>query len=186
VGKQFDELSEAHIEFIGKQKLFFVGTAAADGKVNVSPKGLDSLRVLGPRRVIWLNLTGSGNETAAHVLLNPRMTLMFSAFEGPPVILRLYGTAAVYHSGDPQWSDLFRHFDPIPGARQIFDLAIVMVQISCGMAVTYYDYAGDRSELVTWADKQGEDGLHDYWSRKNQASLDGFTTDILARSKPVG
>ena len=106
MAQRYPELSDTHIQFIGKQRIFFVGTATAESRVNVSPKGMDSLRVLSPRRVAWLNVTGSGNETSAHVQHHPRMTLMFCAFEGPPVILRLYGTATVVHQGDLEWREL--------------------------------------------------------------------------------
>lgn len=100
MGKQYETLSERLIEFIEQQKIFFVGTATQDSRVNISPKGMDSLRVLNNSRVLWLNVTGSGNETAAHVQIDPRMTIMFCAFEGPPLILRLYGTAKVIHKND--------------------------------------------------------------------------------------
>ena len=183
MGQRFAELSERHVQFIEKQRIFFVGTATADSRVNVSPKGMDSLRVLGKSRIAWLNVTGSGNETAAHVQRQPRMTLMFAAFEGPPLILRLYGTAKVVHRGDPDWSSLHSLFEPLPGARQIFDMAVELVQTSCGMAVPLYDYAGDRDLLNDWATKKGEQGVKQYWEEKNATSLDGFPTDVVARSR---
>lgn len=124
MAKQYAHITPKFAEFIARQKLFFVATAAADGRVNVSPKGLDSLRLLDERRVLWLNVTGSGNETAAHVLENSRMTLMFCAFEGNPLILRLYGRARVIHPRDPEWQTLLDHLPPLPGARQIFDLTV--------------------------------------------------------------
>ncbi len=108
---------------------------------------MDSLRVLDQNRVIWLNVTGSGNETAAHTRENPRMTLMFAAFEGKPMILRLYGQSTAIHRDDPQWAELYAHFKPLPGARQIFDVSIDLVQTSCGMAVPNFEYAGDRQQL---------------------------------------
>ncbi len=183
MGQRFAELSERHVQFIEKQRIFFVGTATADSRVNVSPKGMDSLRVLGKSRIAWLNVTGSGNETAAHVQRQPRMTLMFAAFEGPPLILRLYGTAKVVHRGDPDWSSLHSLFEPLPGARQIFDMAVELVQTSCGMAVPLYDYAGDRDLLNDWATKKGEQGVKQYWEEKNAISLDGLPTDIVAKSR---
>lgn len=182
MGKQYEALSERWMEFIAEQKMFFVGTATADSRVNVSPKGMDSFRVLNDRRAIWLNLTGSGNETSAHVQQDPRMTVMFCAFEGPPVILRLYGTARVVHKNDDDWGALFAHFDPPPGARQIFDLAIDLVQTSCGMAVPYYAYAGDRELLTDWAKEKGDDGLKRYWEEKNQSSIDDLPTNIIAKN----
>ncbi|MGY6277972.1 pyridoxamine 5'-phosphate oxidase family protein [Methylomonas sp. MgM2] len=182
MGQRFNELSEKHIRFIAEQKLFFVGTATADSRVNISPKGMDSLRVLSPTRVIWLNVTGSGNETSAHVQIDPRMTVMFCAFEGKPLILRLYGTAKVIHSGDPEWLALFAHFEALPGARQIFDVNVDLVQTSCGMAVPYLSYTGERELLSDWAVKTGEQGIKAYWEDKNQISIDGIPTHILAKS----
>ncbi|MCB1639459.1 MAG: pyridoxamine 5'-phosphate oxidase family protein, partial [Thiothrix sp.] len=135
MAQQFDQLSTRLIDFIRDQKVFFVGTAPDDGRVNLSPKGMDSLRVLDASHVAWLNVTGSGNETAAHVQENGRMTLMFCAFEGNPLILRLYGKARVYHQHDPEWAGWYERFEPIPGARQVFVLDIDLVQTSCGMAV---------------------------------------------------
>lgn len=182
MGQRFNELSAKHMQFITEQKIFFVGTATADSRVNISPKGMDSLRVLGSTHVAWLNVTGSGNETAAHVPLDPRMTIMFCAFDGPPLILRLYGTAKVVHQSDSEWNALFSLFKPLPGARQIFDLTIDLVQTSCGMAVPCFSYAGDREELSEWAVKKGSEGLKQYWKEKNQMSIDGIPTQIVAKS----
>lgn len=182
MGQQFDALSEFHTRFIAEQNIYFVGTAAAEGRVNVSPKGMNSLRVLDSRRVAWLNVTGSGNETSAHVQQHPRMTIMFCAFEGKPMILRLYGTAKVVHRGDREWNALFALFDPLPGARQIFDLTIDLVQTSCGMAVPYFSHDGERDQLCNWAKQKGDAGLQRYWEEKNQSSLDGFPTHIVEKS----
>ncbi|WLQ16542.1 pyridoxamine 5'-phosphate oxidase family protein [Hahella aquimaris] len=182
MGQQFSEISDKLTQFIQEQKLFFVGTAAREGRVNISPKGMDSLRVLSPNRVIWLNVTGSGNETSAHIQECPRMTVMFAAFEGNPLILRLYGEAKVIHRNDAEWEELFAHFDPIPGARQIFDLNVDLVQSSCGMAVPFYDYVEDRELLKNWAAKKGDEGIKDYWKQKNEVSLDGKETHIVERS----
>ncbi len=178
MGQQAEALSEEQIAFIASQKLFFVGTATADSRVNVSPKGRDALRVLDQRRVIWLNLTGSGNETAAHVQAAPRMTLMFCAFEGKPRILRLYGTATMVQRGEHGWDDLYGLFEPLPGARQIFTLAIELVQTSCGMAVPRFSYKADRLDLDRWAHGKGPDGLQRYWRSKNRRSLDGQPAPI--------
>jgi hypothetical protein len=183
MGPQFQALSDRHRRFIAEQKIFFVATATADSRVNLSPKGLDALRVLDAHRIVWLNLTGSGNETAAHVQRGARMTLMFCAFEGPPMILRVYDTARVVHPGDPGWADLLSGFMPLPGARQIFDLAIDLAQTSCGMGVPYFAYGGDREQLVDWAAKKGEAGVRDYWERKNRLSIDGLPTGIVEEDR---
>jgi hypothetical protein len=181
MGQKFNELSDKHIQFMEDQKIFFVGTATADSRVNVSPKGMDTLRVLSTTHIVWLNVTGSGNETSAHVQLDPRMTIMYCSFDGPPVILRLYGTAKVIHKGDPEWKSLIVLFPERPGARQIFDVTINLVQTSCGMGVPYMSYLGDRELLTEWAVKKGEEGLQRYWVEKNQKSIDGIPTHIVAK-----
>jgi hypothetical protein len=178
MGQQYTEISDNLRQFIEEQKMFFVGTASPGSKVNISPKGMDSLRVLGKNRVVWLNVTGSGNETSAHIQEDPRMTIMFSAFEGNPMILRLYGQASVIHKNDAQWNELYALFNPIIGARQIFDLAVDLVQTSCGMAVPLFDYVEERQQLNNWALKQGEAGIKEYWLKKNQFSLDGKPSHI--------
>ena len=182
MGQKFDALSEKHIRFIEAQKIFFVGTATADSRIIVSPKGMDSFRVLGPNRVAWLNLTGSGNETAAHVQQSPRMTLMFCAFEGDPLILRLYGQARAIHQGDAEWDELYARFTPLPGARQIFDVAVDLVQTSCGFGVPFFDFAGERETLSNWAEKKGEAGIRQYWEDRNRQSLDGIPSHIVEKS----
>ena len=182
MAKQYDTLSEPLQAFIAAQKVFFVGTATADSRVNVSPKGMDAFRVLSNNRVIWLNLTGSGNETSAHVQQQPRMTVMFCAFEGAPLILRLYGSARVIHQNDTEWPALIAHFKPLPGARQIFDLSIELVQTSCGMGVPYFSHAGERPMLADWATKKGDTGLQHYWEEKNQLSIDNIPSHIIEKN----
>ncbi len=182
MGQKYTELSDKLTQFITEQKIFFVGTATADSRVNVSPKGMDSLRVIDKHHVAWLNVTGSGNETAAHVQEHPRMTLMFCAFTGEPLILRLYGNATVIHRNDPEWENLFALFNPLPGARQIFRLTIDLVQTSCGMGVPNLSYVGEREQLKNWAEKKGPEGIKTYWEEKNQTSLDGLPTNIIAKN----
>jgi len=182
MAQQYSEISDKLKQFIENQKIFFVGTATADSRINISPKGMDSLRVLSKSRAVWLNTTGSGNETSAHVQENPRMTIMFAAFEGKPVILRVYGNAKVIHKNDPEWKELFPLFDPIPGARQIFDVTVDLVQTSCGMAVPFFDYVEERELLNNWAVKKGEQGLKEYWQQKNQVSIDGKLTNIMSKN----
>ncbi|MFL0805433.1 MAG: pyridoxamine 5'-phosphate oxidase family protein [Agarilytica sp.] len=182
MGQQFKALSEKHIAFINQQKIFFVGTASHDSRVNISPKGMDSFHIIDQNRIAWLNVTGSGNETSAHIQQHPRMTIMFTAFEGNPLTLRLYGSAKVIHHTDKEWEDMYSLFKPLPGARQIFDLSVEMVQNSCGMSIPFYDYAGERDQLTHWAKVQGDQGIKQYWENKNQLSIDGEPTNILDKN----
>ena len=184
MGKRLDQMNDNLMEFIRNQKMFFVATAGSEGRVNISPKGLDSLRVINENKVIWLNLTGSGNETAPHLFENGRMTLMFCAFEGKPLILRLYGNASVYHQRDTQWRDYTDLFPEYISARQIIELSIDLVQTSCGFGVPFYEYQGDRDLLTKWPDSKGADGIRDYQEKKNMLSLDGNTTNIFSDGWP--
>ena len=182
MGTQYPKLEEAHQKFIKKQPIFFVGSAATTGMINVSPKGMDSLRILGPNRIVWRNLTGSGNETAAHVAESPRMTIMWCSFEGPPMIFRAFGTARAIHRLDADWAELDAHFEPNISSRQLFDMTVEMAQKSCGYAVPEMDYIGDRDVLTKWAETKGEAGVQDYWATRNTKTLDGVDTDIVARN----
>lgn len=168
-------------DFIQRQQLFFVATAARDGRVNLSPKGMDSLRVIGDRRIAWLSLSGSGNETATHLLDMPRMTLMFCAFEGSPMILRVYGTARVLHPRHPEWERMLDLFPKLAGSRQIFDLDVDLLQTSCGTGVPVLRFAESRAErqLLPFYDKMDPEGLKAYWRKKNSISLDGKPTGIF-------
>ncbi len=179
MGKQLESITPDLQRFIAQQKIFFVGTAATKGRVNISPKGTDSFRVIDPNTVVWLNLTGSGNETAAHVLRNNRMTILFCAFEGKPLILRLYGTARIYHPRDRTYHDYSNLFPENAGARQIIEMEVDLVQTSCGMAVPFMDFKEERTTLTTWAEKQGKEGIEAYWEKKNSVSIDGFETHIF-------
>jgi hypothetical protein len=178
MGKQLPALTASHIKFIEQQALFFVATAAPHGRVNVSPKGLDTLRVIGPDSITWLNLTGSGNETAAHLLQEPRITLMWCAFKGTPMILRVYGTARTYRAGTEFWEAHIDHFPTYAGSRQLVSVKVELVQTSCGMGVPLLEYQGERELLEPWAASRGESGMHAYRQEKNTKSLDGFPTDI--------
>lgn len=177
MGKQLPKLTDHLKEFIAEQKLFFVGTAAQNGRVNVSPKGMDSLKVIDDNTVVWLNLTGSGNETAAHLLKTNRMTIMFCAFEGKPLILRLYGTATVYHPRDAEFNNYINLFPDYIGSRQIFKMHVDLVQTSCGYGVPLMDYKGERPQMKAWAENK-KDGIEVYWKEKNSVSIDGFDTEI--------
>jgi Pyridoxamine 5'-phosphate oxidase len=178
MGKRYPELQPDQTAFIAQQHLFFVATAPAHGRVNLSPKGMDALRVLSPTRILWLNLTGSGNETAAHLAHDPRITLMWCGFETRPLILRTYGTARATHRDAPDWPALAALLPDLPGARQIMEVTIDLVQSSCGFAVPFMDFAGDRPVLRDWALDKGEDGLRDYWRNRNAETIDGAPTGI--------
>ena len=175
---QYDSISETLSTFIDQQKIFFIATADVDGRVNVSPKGADTLRVLGPNQVVWLNLTGSGNETAAHLLNQNRITLMFCAFVGKPMILRLYGTAQAIHPRNSKWPELYSLFEENIGARQIFDVAVDLVQTSCGEQVPLYQFEADRENLDRWSTHKGEAGIKNWWEEVNSKSIDGKPTGI--------
>jgi hypothetical protein len=178
---QFPEITDRFRNFIEQQKIFFVGTAARDGRVNIAAKGMDSLRVLGPHRVVWLNLTGGENESAAHLRESKRMTLMWCAFDGAPMILRVYGNATVIHPRDPGWREFASLFPALPGARQIFDLTVDLVLRSCGMGVPFFEFRGPREALRQWAEKIGDSGIKEFWKNNNQVSLDGKPTGIFER-----
>ncbi len=184
MAKWYDQIFDELQDFIRKQHLFFVASAplSADGHVNVSPKGMDCLRILSNNRVAYLDLTGSGNETSAHILENGRITFMFCAFDGPPRILRLFGQGRAVRPDSPDWDALAANFTLLPGARQIIVAEIDKVQTSCGYAVPLYDYQGDRDVLIKWAENRGEDGLRDYWQEKNVCSIDGLPTSIAPES----
>ncbi len=179
MAKQFARIEDDHRAFIAAQQMFFVATAAPDGRVNLSPKGMDSLRVLGPNRIAWLNWTGSGNETAAHLLHADRMTLMWCSFGPRALILRAYGTARTLHQRDADWPDLAAHFDANFAARQIFDVTVNLVQTSCGYGVPRYDHMGERDVLPRWAEARGPEGVRKYWRERNATSLDGLPTGII-------
>lgn len=181
MAKTFDSIDDRLGEFIRRQRIFFTASAAAKGRVNVSPKDGASLRILNGRRAAYLDQTGSGNETAAHVLANGRLTLMFCALEGAPMILRLYGTAKVLARHSEEYSELlnsaFGGIEP-PGARQIVVLDVDRVQTSCGYGVPLFDYAGERDTLRRWAQSKGDEGLKEYRKQKNVVSIDGFPTGL--------
>ncbi|MGL5012132.1 MAG: pyridoxamine 5'-phosphate oxidase family protein, partial [Paracoccaceae bacterium] len=168
-------------QFIARQPLFFVATAAETGRVNLSPKGADTLRILDDSHIRWLNLSGSGNETAGHLRQVNRITLMFCAFEGDAMILRLYGRAKTLHPRDHAWNDAIAQFPKLAGSRQIFDITIDDIQTSCGTGVPFMTYAGDRAstELLPYYDDLGPEGVKAYWRRKNSQTIDGFDTGLF-------
>ncbi len=166
-------------KFIETQKIFFVATAPIAGRINLSPKGMDSFKVINENRVLWLNVTGSGNETAAHLSENGRITIMFCSFEKAPNILRLYGKGKELKSNDEGWKEVVSLFPETPGTRQIFDITIESTQSSCGMSIPFFEFKGERNDLNEWATEQGTDNLKNYWKDKNQTSIDGLPTHIL-------
>jgi hypothetical protein len=175
VGKAYEALDDALIEWIGQQHVFFVASAPNDGgHVNLSPKGHDSLRVLGPTEVAYLDLTGSGAETIAHLRENGRITIMFCAFSGPPQIVRLFGQGTAHPVGSERFASLAPHFELLPGARSIITVAIDRVQTSCGYSIPFMDYREERPTLQQWATRKGDDGLVAYWAEKNARSIDGL------------
>ena len=178
MAKMYDHISLKLQEFIAKQHIFFVATAAQDGRVNLSPKGLDSLRILDENRIAWLNLTGSGNETAAHLLELNRMTIMFCSFEKNPMILRLYGTAKTYHRPDAEWKEYEGLFPEDKGMRQIFVMNVEHVQTSCGYAVPFYEFKENRNVLAAWTEKKSEEELKEYWQEKNMKNIDNKSTGM--------
>ncbi|MCU0566249.1 MAG: pyridoxamine 5'-phosphate oxidase family protein [Oculatellaceae cyanobacterium Prado106] len=185
MAKTFDSLTPELQTFIAAQQMFFVATAplSETGHVNLSPKGLDCFRILSPQRVAYLDLTGSGNETSAHLHENGRMTLMFCAFQGNPLILRLYGQGLTVLPGDRHWPNLQPEFPSHPGIRQIIVMDIERVQTSCGFGVPLYEHQGQRDRLLTWAEKKGETGMEQYRQQKNQVSIDGLATPLAIRSQ---
>lgn len=178
MAKQFPDIQDDHRRFIAEQHIYFTASAAPDGRVNVSPKGMESLAVLGPNRIIWLNLTGSGNETAGHLMEHPRVTLMWCSFTTRPLILRAYGTARAIYPTDADWSELASHFPAHRSARQIFDMAVDMVQTSCGYAVPFMDYAGERDTMQKWVDGKSDADLLTYKKDRNTVTLDGKPTGL--------
>ena len=180
MGKFQNSILPQHKEFIEHQKMFFVATAplAQDTHINLSPKGMDSFRVLSPTLVAYVDIVGSGNETSAHILENGRITIMFCAFDGPPNILRLYGKGRTVLPGDSEWENLSAHFELPLGTRQIIVADIHKVQTSCGFSVPLYEYAGERDHAEKWALKKGPDGLEEYKKEKNRISLDGLKTPL--------
>lgn len=176
----YEYISESLKAFIEAQHVFFVASAPldADGHINLSPKGQDCLRVLSPNHVAYLDLTGSGNETSAHLHENGRITFMFCAFEGPPKIVRLFGRGRVILPGDSEWEDLKSVFPSLPGARQIIIADIHSAQTSCGQAVPLMDFVEDRDTLNQWAENRGADRLAEYHALKNTTSIDGLPTPL--------
>ena len=177
----FTQIEPALRDFIERQHIFFTASATADARINLSPKGSDCFRVLSPNQTAYLDQTGSGNEAAAHLRADGRMTIMFCAFDGPPLILRLYGRGHTIPKGSPDYQRLLAEAfggDEPPGARQIVVLEVQQVQTSCGYSVPVYDFKEDRENLKDWAARMGDEGLRAYWVNKNTQSIDGLPTGM--------
>ena len=183
MAQQHPQLNDELTQWIEQQPLYFVATAPlqADGHINVSPKGLDSLRVLGPMEVAYLDLTGSGNETSAHIAENGRITLMWCAIAGAPRILRVYGQGEVVLPHTQRWDELLPHFTLLPGTRQFIVVHIERVITSCGFGVPLLSFEGERDTLTRWAENKGPEGIHQYQQQKNQRSIDGISTPLAHR-----
>jgi hypothetical protein len=188
MGKVRDAIDDATAAWLGRQQVFFVATAplAPTGHVNLSPKGLDTFRVLGPNRVAYLDLTGSGVETIAHIRENERITVMFCAFQGPPRIVRLAGRGHVLVEGDDGFDELAALYDDLPGRRAVIVVDVERVSDSCGYAVPLYSYEGQRERLLDWAVQRGPEGLATYWAEKNATSIDGLPGVPLSASATPG
>ena len=189
MGRVYESITPELRGFIEAQHVFFVATAPleAGGHVNLSPKAMDTFRVLSPARVAYLDLTGSGNETAAHLAQNGRVTFMFCAFEGQPKILRLYGRGRVVRPPSAEWENLSPLFPALPGARQVVVADVTRVQTSCGFGVPRMTFVDDRDALVRWAEGKGDEGLRHYREQKNRTSIDGLPTgpqDEASMTKP--
>lgn len=178
----FDHIPENLQRFIAEQKVFFIAAAAASGRISLSPKGMDSFRCLSPHQTAYLDLTGSGNETAAYLKHDGRATIMFCSFGPKPLILRLYGRGRTVQRDTDAWRELIGKFTLIPGARQIMLFDIESVQTSCGYAVPEYELKSERPTLLKWAEGKKQQDLDDYIQKKNRVSIDGFETGIKASS----
>jgi|TARA_B110000259_G_C13851881_1_gene337153 hypothetical protein len=181
MAKQFEALNSDLRDFIQRQNIFFVSSATADSRVNISPREISALRIIDDHSVIYLDRTGSGNETAAHMLADGRLTIMFCSFSGPPQIMRLYGTGTSVGWENPEFEELISKYyggvTPL-GTRQIIRLEFDLVQTSCGYGVPLFDYKGERAAIENWHDNKGPDGIQSYWEQKNLSSMDGLPTGL--------
>lgn len=179
MAKFYSEINPTLQNFIKEQKIFFTATAPHQGRINLSPKGIDTFRCIDSKTIAYLDLTGSGNETAAHLQDDNRMTIMFCSFSENPLILRLYGQAKVFHPRNQDWQIFHSLFNPTPGERQIIVCNIDSVQTSCGFGVPLYEFKQERKMLIDWAAKKGEQSIYQYWQEKNLKSIDGLPTNLL-------
>jgi len=182
MAKKYSAIDDSHRTFIARQHMFFVASATGDSHVNLSPRSMESFRLISDTEVAYLDRTGSGNETAAHIKAGGRVTIMFCAFEGAPLILRLYGHGVVHHRNSETFVALLDgHFDAVAplGTRQIVSLKVEMVQTSCGFGVPLFSFEGERDAMDKWHDKKGHEGIETWWREHNVLSLDGLPTGLL-------
>ncbi len=182
MAKKFPSITDVHRAFVQRQHIFFVASAAAGSHINLSPRSTDSLRILSETSIAYLDRTGSGNETAAHIRAGGRMTIMFCAFDGPPSILRFYGQGVVHHRSSQSYAQLLnQHFGgkAPSGTRQIVSLELEFAQTSCGYGVPLFAYEGERPNMDKWLDAKGEAGIEAYWQKNNVTSMDGLPTGLL-------
>lgn len=178
MAKFYEQLNDTLKGFISEQKIFFTASAPIEGRVNLSPKGMDTFRCVDDKTVAYLDLTGSGNETAAHISENGRLTIMFCSFAENPLILRLYGKGEIVRLNSQKWKNLSGHFQSFIGERQIIVLHIESLQTSCGFGVPVFQLKAERTKLVEWAERKSENGINAYWREKNKTSIDGLPTGI--------
>jgi hypothetical protein len=179
MAKFYSDINPSLQNFIKEQKIFFTATAPRSGRINLSPKGIDTFRYLDNKTVAYLDLTGSGNETSAHLNEDSRMTIMFCSFSDKPLILRLYGRGKVIRPRDEEWTTFYSFFRPMLGERQIIVLEVNSVQTSCGYGVPIYEFKEERKTILEWATKKGDRGIYEYWQAKNLKSIDGLPTKLL-------
>ncbi|GHF30264.1 pyridoxamine 5'-phosphate oxidase [Kordiimonas sediminis] len=175
----YDHITEKQAEFITRQPMFFTATACKEGRINLSPKGMDSFRVLNKNECAYLDLSGSGNETAAHLKHDGRITLMFNSYDRNPLILRLYGHGRAVQRGQDEFESLLALFPSYAGTRQIIVIKVDSTQDSCGFAVPVMDLVETRQTLVKFSESKGEDGMVEYRQQKNKISIDGLDTGLL-------
>ena len=169
-------------QFISAQKVFFVATAPTEGRINLSPKGMDTFRVISPKRVIYLDITGSGNETAAHLVDNGRITIMFCSFDKTAQIARLYGHGRPIHQHDAKWSEYLAIFPPEPGIRQIMEIDVESAMTSCGYGVPWMENLQERDTLRKYWERRDQQALSDYQHKENERSIDGLPTGLFSKA----
>lgn len=178
MSKFYKQLDEKLKKFIHEQHIFFTATGTDAGRINLSPKGMDTFRILSDTQVGFLSVTGSGNETAAHLKSDGRITIMMCSFTKSPLIFRIYGHGTCIYPQDQEWGQYSTKFELLSGTRQIFIIDIQSIQTSCGYSIPFYDYVGERDALLKWSEQKGTEGVKEYWRKKNQSSIDGLDTGL--------